>query len=363
MDIPAISRPSDGPSVRAVLRIVVTVIVSLLAMYLMYVLRRPLGWLVVAVFVAAAASVPVSAVSRRLPRGVAIGLVYLGIALALIGVGAALAAPVIKQTVTLVDRLPSYAQDLSAALQNNDALQNANDEFQLSEKIENLAADLAANLGDTAGTLATVGASVVSSLFALITILVLSMFMVARGPRWRDAFIATRPASQHEALRRGLDRMTAAVAGYVGGALAQAAVAGAAAFGVLVLLGVPYPLPLALVIAVLDLIPLVGATLGAIVVGVVTVFSDFPVTTIVWTVFAIVYQQFENYVVQPRIQSRAAHLDSFVVIVAALFGGTLFGIVGALLAIPSAAAIQIAVREYLVYRRDMGTTATASSDT
>ncbi|MCA1677575.1 MAG: AI-2E family transporter, partial [Actinobacteria bacterium] len=77
---------------------------------------------------------------------------------------------------------------------------------------------------------------------------------------------------------------------------------------------------------------------------------------------AIVYQQFENYVVQPRIQSRAAHLDSFVVIVAALFGGTLFGIVGALLAIPSAAAIQIAVREYLVYRREMGTTATASSD-
>jgi NADH dehydrogenase FAD-containing subunit len=93
------------------------------------------------------------------------------------------------------------------------------------------------------------------------------------------------------------------------------------------------------------------------VVAVVTVCSDFPLTTIVWTAFAIVYQQFENYVVQPRIQSRAAHPDSFVVIVAALFGGTLFGIVGALLAVAGAAAIQIAVREYLVYRRELHTAA------
>jgi predicted PurR-regulated permease PerM len=89
----------------------------------------------------------------------------------------------------------------------------------------------------------------------------------------------------------------------------------------LVILGVPSPLPLALIIALLDLIPLVGATLGAVVVGVVTLFVDFPTTTIIWAVFAIAYQQFENYVVQPRIQSRAVALDPFLVVVAALFGG------------------------------------------
>jgi predicted PurR-regulated permease PerM len=90
-----------------VLRVVVTVLGSLLAAYLMYMLRQPLGWLVIAVFVAAAASVPVSVLNRRLPRGAAIGLVYVGIVLVLMSVTAALLAPVITQTVTLVDRLPT----------------------------------------------------------------------------------------------------------------------------------------------------------------------------------------------------------------------------------------------------------------
>jgi predicted PurR-regulated permease PerM len=144
------------------------------------------------------------------------------------------------------------------------------------------------------------------------------------------------------------------VGSYVGGALAQAAIAGVAAFLMLTILGVPSPLPLALIVALLDLIPLVGATLGAVIVGVVTLFSDFPTDTIIWAVFAIVYQQFENYVVQPRIQSRAVQLDPFIVVIAAIFGGTLLGVIGALLAIPSAAAIQIALREYMDYRRAYG---------
>ena len=87
-------------------------------------------------------------------------------------------------------------------------------------------------------------------------------------------------------------------------------------------------------------------------VGVVTLFADFPTTTIIWTVFAIAYQQFKNYVVQPRIQSRAVALDPFLVVVAALFGGALLGVIGALLSIPTAAAIPIAAREWLQYRRE-----------
>jgi predicted PurR-regulated permease PerM len=182
----------------------------------------------------------------------------------------------------------------------------------------------------------------------------MSMFMVSRGRAWREAALAYRPPHQAERIRRATDRIAAAVASYVGGALAQAAIAGVAAFLMLVILGVPSPLPLAVIIALLDLIPLVGATLGAIIVGVVTLFTDFPTVTIIWTIFAIAYQQFENYVVQPRIQSRAVQLDPFIVVIAAIFGGTLLGVVGALLAIPSAAAISIATREYLDYRRAYG---------
>jgi predicted PurR-regulated permease PerM len=118
------------------------------------------------------------------------------------------------------------------------------------------------------------------------------------------------------------------------------------AYLVLLILGVPYAGSLAVVIFLLDLVPLVGATLGAIIVGIITLFNDFPTTTIVWVVWSIVYQQLENNVIQPRIQARAVQVHPFVVLTAVLFGSTLFGVLGALLAIPVAAAIQIAIIEY-----------------
>jgi predicted PurR-regulated permease PerM len=117
-------------------------------------------------------------------------------------------------------------------------------------------------------------------------------------------------------------------------------------------LGVPFAGALAVLVGLFDLLPLVGATIAAFLVGIVTVFSDFPTDTIIWIVFAIAYQQFENYVIQPQIQKRAVELEPFVVLVAVLFGGTLFGVIGALLAIPIAATIQIAVQEWWRYRLD-----------
>jgi predicted PurR-regulated permease PerM len=119
----------------------------------------------------------------------------------------------------------------------------------------------------------------------------------------------------------------------------------------LMILGIDYALPLAVIVFLLDLIPLVGATIGALVVGVVTLFSDFPIDTLIWTVFAIVYQQVENNVIQPRIQARAVQLDPLIVLVSVLFGSALLGVLGALLAIPVAAALQITYREYRNLRR------------
>ena len=344
----------DAPSVRAVLRVVMTVVLSVLALYLMYLVREPLSWLVIATFVAVAASGPVNMLSRRIPRGAAIAIVYLGIVLAPIILGAILVPPSVEQGVKLAKNLPGYVEDLDKAFDENEQLRELNEKYDLTQKLDNVADDLVADLGDAAGALADIGAGLVSSIFALVTILVMSMFMVARGRTWREAALSFRPPHQAERIRRATDRIASAVGSYVGGALAQATVAGVAAFLMLTILGVPSPLPLAVIMGLLDLIPLVGATLGAIIVGVVTLFTDFPTATIIWAIFAIAYQQFENYVVQPRIQSRAVSLDPFIVVIAAIFGGTLLGIVGALLAIPSAAAIQIAVREYLDYRRQYG---------
>ena len=143
-----------------------------------------------------------------------------------------------------------------------------------------------------------------------------------------------------------------AIGNYVGGALIQAIIAGVSAFIVLNILGAPFAGPLAVVIAFFDLIPVVGATLGAILIAIVMLFVNFPVGLIIWVIWSIAYQQIENYVIQPQIQKRAVAVEPFVVLVAVLFGSTLFGVLGAVLAIPAAASLQIAWREYRDYRRE-----------
>jgi predicted PurR-regulated permease PerM len=345
-------RREEQPSIRAILRVVVTVTLSALAIYILYLVREPLSYVFLGAFLAVAASGPVNLLSRKLPRGLAIALVYLGIVFIPIGIALILVPPVVEQGVKLANNLPEYAQDLNEAFDENPQLREANEKYDITTKLEDVAENLVSRIGDAAGALVDIGAGVVSSIFALVTILVISMFMIGRGKAWRDALLRYRPPQQAERIRRATDAIANAVGSYVGGALAQAMIAGFAAWLMLVILGVPSPLPLALIVALLDLIPMVGATLGAVLVGVVTLFVDFPTTTIIWAIFAIAYQQFENYVVQPRIQSRAVELDPFLVIVAALFGGALVGVIGALLAIPTAAAIQIALREWMEYRRE-----------
>ncbi len=138
----------------------------------------------------------------------------------------------------------------------------------------------------------------------------------------------------------------AAVGNYVMGALAQALVAGFTTWIVLQILGVPYAIGLAALTFVLDLIPLVGATIAGVLVGIVTVFTGFPTTTIIWVVWAVAYQQIENNLIQPQIQRRAVAVEPIVVLVAVLCGAQLAGVLGAVLAIPVAASLQILGREW-----------------
>ncbi|MGI8461565.1 MAG: AI-2E family transporter [Solirubrobacterales bacterium] len=332
---------------------VAIVVASALALYVIYRLRTPISYVLMAAFVAVAASGPVNSLSRHMKRGLAVTIVYLGIIFTPLVVGAILIPPLIEAATDLINDLPEYAQDLEQTFSKNETLAQVNEDYDLTAKLEELAGNLAGDLGGAAGTLADIGAGILSSMFAVVTILVLSIFLVSRGRGWIDAVIDKRQKREDDVIKRALDHMALAVGGYIGGALLQATIAGLAAFLMLSVLGAPSPIALAVVIAIFDIVPLVGATIGAFIVGVVLLFAaDFPGDVIAWVIFAIAYQQFENYVVQPRIQSRAVDLDPFVVVIAALFGGTLLGVIGALVAIPIAAAMQIGVKEFLSYRRE-----------
>ena len=337
---------------RQILRWVGVVIAALIGVYIVYLLRKPLGWLFLAGFIAVAVSGPVAFLSRFMRRGLAIMFVYLGILAIPAILLALLVPPIVTQVNHLVDRAPRYASDITDFVHKNKRLRNLNDKYDVTRKIEEEAAKLPSKAGDAAGVLANIGIGIVNSIFAGVTILTLSLFMVGGGPRWKRAFLRMHPPPRAEAWERMFERINAAVGNYVMGALLQATIAGTTSWLVLVILGVPSPAALAVVIFLLDLVPLVGATLGAIVVGVVTLFADFPIDPIIWTIWSILYQQIENNVIQPRIQSRAVQLEPFLVLVSVLFGSTLFGLAGALLAIPVAASLQIAVREFLLFRKE-----------
>jgi predicted PurR-regulated permease PerM len=339
-------------SARVVLRVVLTVLLVVLTLYLIYLLRTPLTWIFIAGFLAIALSGPVNWLSRRTgKRGLAIAIVYVALILVPVLLAAILVPPLVEQLNNLVNNLPAYVRDLQELVNENDRLRQLEEDYNITAELQKQASTLPGRVGDAAGILSDIGLGLVNSVFAGITILVLSLFMIGSGRRWLD-WVAERQGPERAVwMKRLFDRIGNAVGNYVAGALGQALIAGVLAYIVLLVLGVPYAGPLAVVIFLLDLVPLIGATLGAIAVGIITLFNDFPTVTIIWTIWSIVYQQIENNVIQPRIQARAVSVHPFVVLTSVLFGSTLFGVLGALLAIPVAAAIQISIIEYNRLRR------------
>ena len=339
-------------SVRAVLRVVTVVLVVVFTLWLVYLLRRPLSWIFIAGFLAIAVSGPVNWLHRRIHRrGLAIALVYLALILVPILLAALLVPPIVEQLNNLINNLPQYVNDLQDFVQKNARLRQLEEDYNITAELQKQASTLPGRVGDAAGILSDIGLGLVNSVFAGITILVLSLFMVGSGRRWLDWMADRQGPERAERMKSLYDDIGRAVGNYVAGAIGQALIAGVLAWIVLLILGVPYAGSLAVVIFLLDLVPLVGATLGAIIVGIITLFNDFPTVTIIWVIWSIVYQQVENSIIQPRIQAKAVAVHPFVVLTSVLFGSQLFGVLGALLAIPVAAAIQIAIVEYNKFRR------------
>lgn len=337
---------------KTIARAVLVAAAVVIFLYILYLLRKPIGWLVIAAFLAVAAAGPVNVLQRRMKRGFAIAIVYVVLILIPIGLGALLIPPLVGQIEDLANNAPEYVIDVENYVKDNETLNNLNEDYDITTKLQEEAAKLPEKIPDAAGVLSDIGVGVVNSVFAGVTILILSMFMIGGGPRWVNDFIEAQRPEHADRIERTLRQIANAVGNYVGGALLQATLAGLTAFIALTILGAPFAGPLALIVFFFDLIPVIGATIGAFIVGIVMAFVNFPVGLIVWIIFAVLYQQIENYLIQPQIQKRATQIEAFVVLVAVLFGSSLFGVIGAVLAIPVAAAFQITFKEWREYRRE-----------
>jgi predicted PurR-regulated permease PerM len=335
-------------SARLVAKVVLVAAAVVAALYFAYLIRDVVGLVVIAAFFAVAIAPAVNWLDkRRVPRWLAILLVYLSIAAGIFGIGLLIVPPLVSGIEDLSSDLPGYVDDL----RNNETFRDYDDRYHITNKLTEQAKELPSKLGDAAGTLRDVTVGVFTRFVQLFSILVITFFLVKDGHRLLEFLYRQVPPERARRLRTIADDVSDAIAGYVFGNFVISVLAGLVTYVTLRILDVPFATPLAILFGFFDLIPLVGATLGGILVGIVVAFVHFPVGLVVWAAVLILYQQVENNLIQPFVYGRAVQLHPLIVIVAILIGAALLGVLGALVAIPAAAAVQAVVRDYWRFRQ------------
>jgi predicted PurR-regulated permease PerM len=348
-----------SPSLRSVVRFVLIVIACGAALYLTWRIRGVIRLVAISVFFALTLMPIVDAACNktRAPRGLVILAIYVLLIAAVALVGYVVAPSLVKE----VQQLSHNASRYAAELRHNATFRHYDDRYHISTKLVHDTRGLPHLLGHLLGPLKDVTVQAFSFIGQLITVLAIAFLLVLHGREYVNMGLSLTSAREQRYRRLIID-INKAVASYMLGNVIISVLATVATWIVLSILGVPYALSLGFVVGFFDLIPLVGATLGAIVVAFATLTVSFPTAAIVWIAFIIIWQRFEDYVVQPLVYGRALRVNPIVTIVSVLAGASLLGILGALLAIPTAAAIQIVLRDWWANRkRDARTPTTAAA--
>lgn len=285
-------------------------------------------------------------VRHRLPRWAAVTVVFLVAFAMLAGFAATAVPPLVTQGNAFVHNAPDYLHHLQQRYPSVDQLDNR---FHLQDKLKDALAG--SNVPAVVGGIVGAGKVVVGAVGGTVIVLVLTAYFLANFARIRASLYRLAPASRRPRTILIGDEIFAKVGGYVLGNILISVITAVLAFTWLMAFDVPYPLLLALLVAVLDLIPIVGSTLAGLIVALVALTVSVPVS-LATVVFFIVLRFAEDYLLVPRIIGRTVQVPPLVTVVAVLLGGALLGIVGALLAIPVAAAILLLARETLFPQLD-----------
>jgi predicted PurR-regulated permease PerM len=319
---------------------------------LVYLAWQVLTWIVVAALLAAALNPAVEAFEHRgLKRGWAATVVFALTLLALVGIGLLVIPPLVEQVREFIDAVPGFIDDLTAGRGPLGFLQ---DEYHIVDRIRAAIEERGAGgvLGLSAPFLDIVR-SVVTAVVGVVTIIFLTYFMLLEGPRAISGLLGVLPATTRVRYERVGRDVYRAISGYVSGNLLISLVAGVTSTVVLFAVGSEFAIALGLLVAILDLVPLAGATLAAVLVATIVLIELDWIRCLVVIAFFIVYQQVENHVLQPLVYGRTVRLSPLAVLCAVLIGAKLAGILGALLAIPIAGSLLAIVREVLLYRKEI----------
>lgn len=307
-------------------------------------------FILIAIFVTLALNPIVESLTRRgLSRPAGVFAVFLGM-ITVLGLFGWLVVPtIVQETSTLIERAPRYFADLNT----QPWVIDLNERYDLAERINT---EVENRLEDTSfistifgGVLGAAGA-VAGGLIGFFTALVLTLYFLAALPTVKDAAYKAVPLSRRPRVIGLAEEIMRRVGGYALGQVAVATINGACSWVMMQLLGVPYAIVLAVLVGILGLIPLVGATLGAVIVALVALSQGWVIALIVG-IYYVIYQQFENYVIVPRVMARTVSVPGAVTVVAVFAGGTLMGVLGALIAIPVAAGLLLLYNEVVIPRQ------------
>jgi predicted PurR-regulated permease PerM len=320
-------------------------------LHVVSVARHVLVWIIIAVFLALAINPLVEWLQRRgvHRRGLATTVAFLMVLIGIAAVGALFIPTLVDNVNKFVAAVPGYVDDITKGKGRLGFLET---KYHVVEKIrEQLDNGGAKRLLGLSGAAISVTKGVINIVIGAITITFLTFFMVLEGPAWVERFyglLSPESQSRWRAVGRDIYKQ---VGGYVTGNLVISLIAGTLTTFVLLILGVPYAVALGLIVALLDLIPLAGATIAAIIIASVA-FLHTIVAGIVVVIFFVIYQQVENHVLQPLVYRRTVALSPLVILIAILIGAEVAGVLGALAAIPVAGAIQVLVVDFLRARRE-----------
>jgi predicted PurR-regulated permease PerM len=330
---------------RTIFGIIGAILLVLLVLYVLYIARHVLSWLLISLFLTLALNPAVEALERRgLRRGWSVGVTVLAALAVLAGLGALFIPTLVDQVNHFADKVPDYIHDLTKGKGRLGFLET---KYHIVERVKAaIHKNGVTKIAVGAGAAVSVTKSVISAIVALLTIIFMTIFMLLEGPVWMDRLYGLVAVEQQPRWRRVGHEIYRTIGGYVTGNLLISVIAGISSGLVLLATGVPFAAALGLLVAVLDLIPLAGATIAAVVVVLVALAAQGLTAAIIVAVFFIVYQQAENHVIQPLVYGRTVQLSPLAVLVSVLIGAELAGVLGALGAIPVAGALQVVLVEW-----------------
>lgn len=334
---------------KTVIRVLSLVLVSIIALAALRQARHALTLIFTGLFLSLALNAPVHWIAARLPgkrkgsRAAATGISFLIVVLILFAFLASIVPPLVRQTSSFISAAPNLVQQIE---DQNSPTGRLVQKYHLQGEVDKLSHQLSGRLDSLSSKAVTGAVKVGSSVFAVLTILVLTFMMLIEGPRWIHFFRDLVPDDHQGRIDRLSQNMYAVVKGYVNGQVVLALIASTMLLPALLILHISYPAALIVVVFVCGLIPLIGHTIGAVIITAVALFHS-PVSAIIVLVYYILYQQIETYIIQPRIQANSTNMSPLLVFMAVIIGINFGGLFGGLVAIPLMGCIRIALLDYL----------------